>query len=305
MILTVTANPAIDKAYFVDTFTMGQVHRPLRMSATAGGKGLNVSRVATLLGQQVTATGFIGGSNGAFLQEETEKAGIKAAFTPVAGQTRTCINIADRNGVSGEILEPGPEISAEEAQAFFRNLDTLLGSCRIVCVSGSLPRGLDASFYQELLRRAGALQKPVIMDTGSTMADILSEKPFMVKPNRDELAQFTGFPILSREDVERGLSMLHEAGVTVPLVTLDQDGACCLWDGEFYHFSSPRLQVVSAVGSGDSTVAGIATGLCRGMPLPDAVRLGMAAGAANTQFSETGMVSAALVQQYYAQIRRC
>lgn len=304
MILTVTANPAIDKAYFVDTFSMGQVHRPLRMSATAGGKGLNVSRVATLLGQQVTATGFIGGSSGAFLQEETEKAGIKAAFTPVAGQTRTCINIADSNGVSGEILEPGPEISAEEAQAFFHNLDTLLGSCSIVCVSGSLPRGLDASFYQELLRRAASRQKPVIMDTGSTMADIISEKPFMVKPNRDELAQFTGFPILSREDVEKGLLLLHEAGVAVPLVTLDKDGACCYYNGEFYHFTSPRLQVVSAVGSGDSTVAGIATGLCRGMSLPDAVRLGMAAGAANTQFPQTGMVSAALVQQFYAQIRR-
>lgn len=304
MILTVTANPAIDKAYFVDTFTMGQVHRPIRMSATAGGKGLNVSRVATLLGQQVTATGFIGGSNGAFLQEETEKAGIKAAFTSVAGQTRTCINIADRNGVSGEILEAGPEISEAEAQAFFRNLDALLEHCSIVCVSGSLPKGLNADFYRELLRRANAHQKPVIMDTGSTMADVIAEKPFMVKPNRDELAQFTGFPVESREDVEKALTALLNAGVRVPLVTLDKDGACCLWEGEFYHFSSPRLQVVSAVGSGDSTVAGIATGLCRGMALPDAVRLGMAAGAANTQFSETGMVSAALVAEYYKQIKR-
>lgn len=303
MILTVTANPAIDKAYFVDRFEMGQVHRPLRIAASAGGKGLNVSRVATILGQPVTAMGFLGGSAGEFIRTEVEKLGITPAFTEVEGETRTCINIADSTGRSGELLEPGPEVSAGAARDFLREFEKRLDGCAIVCVSGSLPKGLDSGFYRELVRIAKGKGKPIIVDTsGKTMLDVLEESPFMVKPNDEELAQLLGYGPKTEEDIQKALLLLKEKGVAVPFVTLGGDGAMALIEGKVYRFRGPKVTVKSAVGSGDSTVAGIAVGLCRGMDMVDAIRLGMASGTANTQFDKTGYVSQELVAQYYPDI---
>ena len=303
MILTVTANPAIDKAYFVDRFEMGQVHRPLRIAASAGGKGLNVSRVATILGQTVTAMGFLGGSAGEFIRTEVEKMGITTAFTPVEGETRTCINIADSTGRSGELLEPGPEVSSTAEQAFFAEFAQRLEGCRIVCVSGSLPAGLSSDFYRRIVALGREKGKPVIVDTsGKAMLEIIEEGPFMVKPNDEELAQLLGYEAKSETDIQKALVLLKEKGVTVPFVTLGGDGAMALLDGRFYRFRGPKVTVKSAVGSGDSTVAGIAVGLCEGRDMVDAIRLGLACGTANTQFDRTGYVSQELVAQYYSQI---
>lgn len=303
MILTVTANPAIDKAYFVDRFEMGQVHRPLRIAVSAGGKGLNVSRVAAILGETVTAMGFLGGSAGEFIRAEVEKMGIVAAFTPVAGETRTCINIADAAGRSGEMLEPGPQVDSAAKQAFFDEFARRLENCRIVCVSGSLPAGLSSGFYRRIVELAKAKSKPVIVDTsGKAMLDVVEDGPFMVKSNDEELAQLLGYVPESGADIQKALLLLREKGVQVPFVTLGGEGAMALLDGRFYRFRGPKVTVKSAVGSGDSTVAGIAVGLCAGMDMADAIRLGLAAGTANTQFDRTGYVSPELVKRYYPEI---
>ena len=114
MILTVTANPTIDRVYFVDDFEFGKVHRVESVARSAGGKGINVARVATIIGSQTGAMGFVGGYTGEFIKSEVEKQGIKNLFTQIEGETRTCVNISDESGKSGEILESGPEISEEE-----------------------------------------------------------------------------------------------------------------------------------------------------------------------------------------------
>lgn len=298
MILTVTANPAIDKVYFVKSFAMGEVHRPLSVTQTAGGKGLNVSRVAKTLGTPVTAMGFLGGSAGGFIRQQVRELGISDLFTPIAGQTRTCINITDASGISGEILEPGPEVTS--ADDFLVEYDRQLDNCTVVCVSGSLPKGLTSAFYTELIRRANAEGRRIIVDTsGSVMLDILDAAPFMVKPNRDELAQLLGRTPNSDEDVACALRLLKDRGVAVPLATLGASGAMALIDDRLFRFVPPSVAVKNAVGSGDSTVAGIAVGLCRGLSVQDAIRLGVASGTANTQFQQTGTVTQALVTQYY------
>ena len=104
MILTVTANPAIDRVYFIEDFEIGKVHRANRISCSAGGKGLNVARVAHIIGRETAAMGFVGGYTGEFIKSETEKQGIINLFTDIAEETRTCVNISDANGLSGEKL---------------------------------------------------------------------------------------------------------------------------------------------------------------------------------------------------------
>lgn len=185
MILTITANPAVDRAYSVAELVIGEVHRPTAMNATAGGKGLNVARVASILGAEVAAMGFIGGSNGAFIASELKKLGFRDSFTRISGETRICINIADAQGRSTELLESGPVIQPLEKRQFLQDFSANLEQSSIITASGSLPKGLDGSFYCQLVQLAREKGKPMIVDTsGAALQAVLGAKPFMVKPNR-------------------------------------------------------------------------------------------------------------------------
>lgn len=304
MILTVTANPAIDRVYFIEGFEIGKVHRADKIASSAGGKGLNVARVAHLIGRETAAMGFVGGYTGEFIKSEIEKQGIKNLFTDIADQTRTCINISDENGASGEILEAGPEISEEEKNRFINEYSAYIEQYDIICVSGSLPRGLTSDFYAELSRIAKEKGKKIIIDTsGKTLEDILCAKPYMVKPNQDEVAVLMNKEIATDDDIKEALSYLKAKGVEVPLLSLGKDGAAAMIDGACYKFLTQPVKVVNAVGSGDSTVAGIASGLDMGYSLEDSIKLGMATGTANTQFEQTGMVTKELVDKFFAQIK--
>ncbi len=303
MILTVTANPAIDRVYFVDNFRMGEVHRPHNVTVTAGGKGLNVARIAKTLGADACAMGFAGGQSGEFIRTEVQKLGIAEAFTEIAEETRINFNITDKSGRSGEILSAGPAITEAELESFLQAFSARLPFCSVAVASGSLPRGLDSSFYCQLMELAKQSGVRLIVDTsGATLADVIAKKPFMIKPNADELSSLLGKKICDHAGLKAALLTLAESGVEIPLITLGADGAVAMIAGRFYHLRSPRVQAVNTVGSGDSCIGGIATGLDRGMELLDCLRLGMAAGTANTQFCETGKVSAELVERYYKQI---
>lgn len=299
-ILTVTANPAIDRAYFFEKFTLGQVHRPVKTAFTPGGKGLNVSRVCKALGADVVATGFVGGYTGDFLRAEVAKLGIEDGFTQIQGETRICINICDHTGFSSEILESGPSVAAGEQEQFVESYRQHIADCDIITVSGSLPRGLTPDFYIQIANIAKQYGKRVIFDTsGKTFAEIVRAKPFMVKPNRDEFLSFAGW---QEFEPKKALLLLKELGVEVPVISLGKEGAVAMVDGDCYRFAVPSIAVVSPVGSGDSTVAGIATGLASGMPVCDAIRLGMAAGITNALFEGTGCISKELVWEFYEKI---
>lgn len=303
MILTVTANPAIDRVYFVKDFVMGEVRRPISMTYSAGGKGLNVARVARIMNACVGAMGFVGGYNGEFIKTEVEKLGIINEFTQIAGETRNCINISDENGASGEILEQGPVISEAEALSFLQSFEKALEKYDIIAVSGSLPKGLDSQFYCKMIECAKKQGKKIIVDTsGQTLKDVIKAKPYMVKPNRDELSAYLGKTIESLSDVADSLKALKEEGIEIPLISLGKDGAMAYIDGKTYKFTTPAVNVKNTVGSGDSTIAGIVTGLDRGMNIIDSIRLGMASGTANTQFEQTGLVCCELVEKYYKEI---
>jgi len=154
MILTVTANPTVDKNYFVDKLSIGEVVRVNECNQTAGGKGINVSKVANLLGEQTMATGFIGGHSGEFINSFLIKAGVKTSFITVDGETRTCININENaTPKQTELLEPGNEINAEKQKEFINKYTELLKDCKIVAISGSVPRGgLMKIFILNLLK---------------------------------------------------------------------------------------------------------------------------------------------------------
>ncbi|NLO82287.1 MAG: 1-phosphofructokinase family hexose kinase [Clostridiales bacterium] len=305
MILAIAMNPAIDKVYAVDDFTVNKIFRAKSMAATAGGKGLNVARVARTLGETVMVSGFVGGSAGQFINNQLRKIGIISEFVQVDGETRTCINILDeKNGTSTEVLEPGPIIAPDEYRNFLQRFEGLLDDCDVITASGSLPQGVPASSYRELISIARTKGKKFILDTsGEYLREGIKEGPFMVKPNQHELSQVMGYNISSRDDCIRALKQLKKAGVCLPVATLGDKGCVAALHDGIYHFYSPPIKVVSPVGSGDAFVAGCAVALSRGREPVDVIKLGMACGMANTQFFETGMVSNELVDRFLKSIQ--
>jgi tagatose 6-phosphate kinase len=302
MILTVTLNPAIDKVYFVDKLILGEVNRPISCTLSAGGKGLNVARVAYTLGGDVTALGFIGGRNGEYIKSEIEKFGIACNFTKVSGETRINTNISDSFGNSTELLEQGPTVSKEEADMFIDDYTRSVVDADVIAISGSMPKGIEPDFY--VMLRKIAKDKRVIIDTsGIQLKKALESAPFMVKPNKTEIAELFGFEPTSNERLKDALKVLYDKGVEVPLITLGKDGAAVYVNNEFLRLTPPSVTVKNAVGSGDSTVGGITYGIDKGLSIIDSVRLGMAAGCANTQFDETGFVSRELTEKYFNEVK--
>ena len=152
MILTVTLNAAIDKRYVVDGCKMGEVNRVKECTYVPGGKGLNVSKPASIYGAEVVATGFVGGHAGNYIEDALKPFGIKSAFYHVDGESRSCINIWDEtNHVQTEFLEPGFTLTEEDFQGFEEKFRTLVKDAGVVAMSGSVPKGLDGTAYQRLI----------------------------------------------------------------------------------------------------------------------------------------------------------
>ncbi|MGE5552081.1 MAG: 1-phosphofructokinase family hexose kinase [Bacteroidota bacterium] len=304
MLLTITLNPAMDRVYFVDDFAVDGVFRARQVTATAGGKGLNVARVAHLLGEPVLAAGFIGGRVGQFIAEQVREQGITGRFTEIEGESRLCLAVADqKRGTSTEILEAGPVLTAAEVERFLADYDRMLDECQVVAASGSLPQGLPADFYRTLIEMARAKGREFILDTsGEALRHGLAALPYMIKPNQDELAKLLGTRPDRAGQVD-ALRNLQKTGIQVPCLTLGKDGCLAALADGVYHYQAPPVEVVNAVGSGDSFVAGCAVALRRGAEPKEAIMLGMACGTANTQFVRAGMIESALVQEYLAAVK--
>ena len=189
MILTVTLNAAIDKRYVVESLQPGSVSRVKECTYSAGGKGLNVSRVAAITGEDVTATGFAGGHAGNYIIEALDGLNIKSDFVHISGESRSCINIYDEtNHTQTELLEPGVFITDANEEDMLKKYLKLIDTCSVVAISGSVPKGMDSSLYQKMISIAKEHNKKVILDTsGTLLEETLKAKPKMIKPNMDEI----------------------------------------------------------------------------------------------------------------------
>lgn len=290
MLLTVTLNPAIDKLYTVDRLTDFTVMRAREVVATAGGKGLNVSRVASLLGVPVRAMGFVGGHSGAYLRELLAGTDIQCAFTEAAGETRTCINVKDLStGRHTEFLEPGAPVSGAEYECFLSAYRLALAEAEAVTLSGSLPRGMPGDCYRTLVSLAREAEVPVLLDaSGDALCLGVEAGPTVVKPNADELEQLLGAPAVGERQVLAALHALRRRGIKTAVASLGKRGALAVGPEGVFRAVPPEIQAVNTVGCGDSMLAGLALMEMGKTPLPEGLRTATALAAANALSPGTG-----------------
>ncbi len=173
MILTITLNPSVDIAYQLDTFHLDTVNRVEKVQKTAGGKGLNVTRVLKQIGEDVVATGFIGGEIGSYVKKQLTRNDIKNSFVEIGGETRNCIAVL-HDGQQTEILEQGPTIQEHEALNFIEHLEIILNNVDVVVISGSLPKGLAGNYYVKIIELCKKCGVAVVLDcSGEALKNVL------------------------------------------------------------------------------------------------------------------------------------
>ena len=313
-LITVTLNPAIDTAYQLDKLKIGESTRTKNPLKSAGGKGLNVTKVAKLLGEDIIATGFLGGSNGAFIRDQLEKLGVTDEFIQVQGETRQCLSFIDSERNQTEILEEGPCISECEAKLFEEKIAKLLknaseasggqdaGCSAVLAVSGSLPKGFVSGLYRMILAEAKKSGVKVILDTsGQALIDCIEDGPYLIKPNLQELEQVLGYRCQNEDEIWSAMEKLQEKGIKVVIVSDGENGSLVLYEDKHYRVSAAKIEAASAVGSGDSFIAGFAAGMVRGYSIEQTLVLASACGAANAMEERTGYINldtvGALIEQ--------
>jgi 1-phosphofructokinase family hexose kinase len=292
MILCVIPNPAIDRTLHVEELRVGEVHRATRVLSAAGGKGINVARAVHTLGGDPFCLGLIGGHAGALLADLVAQEGLSAHWTRMKGETRTCVIVTQSDHDATLINEPGTEVSLEECSAFVADVEQFSTLAELICISGSLPPGFPLSLFESLLKRLTARGKSVWVDTSKQALKIALGVPGLnVKVNAAELGDALGVEISNAEQAMDAAGELRKAGLEQVVITLGKDGAIWTSAAGSWIASSPKVQPVSSIGSGDAFLGGLAVALTAGLPSETALRQAVAAGAANALTFGGGLFS--------------
>lgn len=286
MILTVTPNPALDKTAVIPGFTLGSIHRPAEVSTLAGGKGVNFARALRTLGIASQIVGLAGGHTGQLLRDLAEQEGLSFEAITVAGELRTCLTIVDASAGNRltEIYEPGAPLEAGAWERLITCVGNHLTRATHVAVCGSFPPAMPEHGLRNLTEVVHSAGVPLLLDvSGSQLANTLPLGPSLVKINQHEASEVTRQAITSPTEAVAAARELCRLGARAAIITLGNLGAVGVnSEGEAFGWATPEVLAISAVGSGDSLFAGVAAGLARGQSLAEALRWGVAVGAANT-----------------------
>ncbi|QKW28003.1 1-phosphofructokinase [Streptomyces seoulensis] len=281
MIVTVTPNPSLDRTYEVPALDRGEVVRATGERMDPGGKGVNVSRAVAAAGRRTVAVLPLGGAPGALVAELLAAQGIEVAAVPVAGTTRSNIALAEADGVLTKINAPGPRLAPGERELLLRTVRERARDADWIACCGSLPRGLAPSWYADLVARAHAAGARIALDTsGPALLAALRERPDVVKPNAEELAEAVGRPLATVGDAVKAAEELRALGAGAVLASLGADGQLLVDGAGLWYGGAPVAAVRSNVGAGDASLAGF---LIAGGAGPDALASAVAHGAAAVQ----------------------
>ena len=282
MIYTVTFNPSLDYVVQVDDFAVGEINRTRTESIYPGGKGINVSLVLQNLGLPSVALGFTAGFSGAEIERLLQEAGCRCDFIAVKeGYSR--INTKIISGAETALNGQGPQLSEAELAALFNKLRRLTQD-DVLVLAGSIPASLPNNIYEQILELLQPVGTRIVVDaTGDLLLKVLKYRPFLIKPNHEELGEFFGRgPLLTEEEILAAAQKLQQQGARNVLVSRGANGALLLDEnGKLHKQASPKGTLVNSVGAGDSMVAGFLAGYLQTQDYDAALRLGVAAGSAS------------------------
>jgi tagatose 6-phosphate kinase len=296
MILVAGLTPAWQQVLILDAFRPGEVNRARQVCWCASGKVLNAARAVHHLGGAVRAVTVVGGTPGEEIRRDFRQLGVAARWLESATPTRVCttvLNTADQTVT--ELVPEAGGLSTDERDAFRAAYEQEVSVANVVILIGSLPAGTPTSFYRELLTRASG--KTIVDARGEELLDALVARPFLVKPNRQELARTLGRELRRDEELFEAMRELNRRGAEWVLVTDGPNPAYASCANELYRLQPVPALTLNPIGCGDCMAGAVAWAVGSGQPPLDALRYGLAAAADKLSRPLPGSVERAAVER--------
>ncbi|MGW0176397.1 1-phosphofructokinase family hexose kinase [Rhodococcus sp. NPDC003322] len=305
-VVTLTMNPALDIATTTGRVVPTDKMRCGEPRRDPGGGGINVARVLTVLGEPALAVFPSGGHSGRALEDLLASERVHSRTVTMRRSTRECFTVnEERTGLQYRFVLPGPTLTSLEVDSCLDRLTSAAAGARYVVASGSLPPGVPVDFYQTVADAVSDLGTRLVLDTSGPPLRALRRGVYLLKPSIRELRDCVGRDLRSVDDQVAAARDLVDRGVcAVVVLSLGAEGAVHVTADDAEYCPSVEVPVVSGVGAGDSLVAGIVFGLVRGWALRDAVRYGVAAGAATLGSPGTALCTRADIDRCHEQLIR-
>lgn len=307
MIVTVTLNPSLDEWCSLPRLRLGVLNRATNFARYAGGKGINVSRVVQELRAHTFAYALIGGDDGDILHRLMAQRNIPHDFVSVRGSTRNNYKIiTEHPRTLTEINLAGPRVHHAALSALERRLARLRPRPACVVLSGSLPPGAPVGIYRRWIEQLRRRRIVAVLDTsGQALHEGLKARPWLIKPNHHEAGELLGRRLTTRRATIQAARDLLRLGPKLVILSLGKHGALLAASepAGVWWATSPKVTVDSAVGSGDSLVAGFLVGWARRRPLLEAFRLGVASGSATAMTPGTQLCRRTDVRRLLPNVR--
>lgn len=282
-IVTLTMNPTIDTNTRVKQVNPEQKLRCEKPHHEPGGGGINVSRAIHKLGGESLSIFTAGSSNGEMFKKLLSRDGIQQKPVPIRELTRENLTVYEQtSGNQYRFVMPGPELIHKEWEECLKIIRGLNPHPTFIVASGSLPPGVPEDFYGRVASLGREIDARLVLDTtGTPLQQAVETGVFMIKPNMREMKQLTGKEIEDESHLKEVAGEIISRGKSrVIVISLGAAGALMVSKQERIHLRAPTVRIKSKVGAGDSMVAGIVLSLSRGNSLLNAVKFGVAAGAA-------------------------
>jgi 1-phosphofructokinase family hexose kinase len=295
LILTVTINPSVDRNIEVDRLVFEDRAYILSRSDSAGGRGMNASRVLHSFGVKTLAIVTSGGINGPRLEKLAAKSGFPVKVVPIHNEIRVNLTITDKQGLAIRLNERGPKIAPEELTRMEKAVENRLESASWLMLCGSIPPGVSSDFYTKLIRMARERKVKTLLDTDSdALLHGIESGPTVVSPNQPEAERLLNRALITRAQFLEAATRIKAMGAEAVLLSLGGRGVVAVNENQLLEVIPPRTDAVSPLGAGDALAAAYVWAATKKKDFADCVRWAVAAGTASAM--QPGLVFANLEQ---------
>lgn len=303
MIVTLTANPAIDLNFTADHLAFDDRAYLLARSTAPGGRGIKTSSVLASFGVPTFAIAISGGDAGARFEAMLAREGFPFELVRIRREIRTNYSITDRQGLTVKLDERGPQLEPDEVAALEEAVDRRLAGAAWLLLCGSVPPGVPADFYRRLIEKARRQGVKTLLDTdGGPLEEGVEARPTLVAPNQQEAERLLGRALVTRTHLQEAVRRIQGMGPESVVLSLGSRGAIAADGGRMAEFVPPRVDAVCPIGAGDALNAAFVWAMCRTGDFMDAVRWGVAAGTASAALPGLRLATLEEAGKIYAQV---
>ena len=303
MIITLTVNPAIDQTMTVDRLVFDDRTYVTSSRESAGGRGINAACVIHSFGGKATAIVPAGGASGAHFEEFLKCCGFELVLVPIRNEVRRNLIVTDSHGLTVKLNERGATLDKAELARLEKVIRGKLEQASWFMICGSLPPGVPAQFYAQLIGLARKRGVKTLLDTdGEPLEAGIEARPTVVTPNQQEAERLLDTALLTRSHFVAAVERIQKMGAESVVLSLGSRGAVGAFDRRMIEVLPPRVDAVCPIGAGDAMAAAFTWAMKKKNDFSNALRWGVAAGTATARLAGVRFANLAETEEVYQRV---